>query len=51
MNKPKIQFGAIKLNIGKPKKSEENKDEPTTSGKFMNFFQIYNSKRLQLFIL
>lgn len=32
MNKPKITFGAIKLNVGKPPAAEKLEEEPATSG-------------------
>lgn len=37
MNKPKITFGAIKLNVGASKEAEEKKEEPPISGKLNNF--------------
>jgi hypothetical protein len=32
MNKPKITFGAIKLNVGAAKEAEKNEEQPETSG-------------------
>lgn len=37
MNKPKITFGAIKLNVVTSKKAEEKKEELPVSGNFTKF--------------
>ena len=41
MNKPKITFGAIKLNVSAPKKEDDTQPETSGGGKeFINFISL-----------
>lgn len=44
MNKPKITFGAIKLNVATSKPAEEAKEEPPVAG---NFEKMENAGNFQ----